>query len=79
MTRVVLDAATAAKLHGARDSVELCDESGRVLGRFVPAENGLPGGKLPGPQISEEELDRRERAGGGRSLAEILADLEKRP
>jgi hypothetical protein len=27
--------------------------------------------------ISEEELDRREREGGGRTLAEILADLEK--
>jgi len=30
------------------------------------------------PQIGEDELDRRERAGGGRALAEILADLGKK-
>lgn len=29
------------------------------------------------PQISNEEIERRLRNGGGRSLAEILADLEK--
>ena len=30
------------------------------------------------PQVSEEELDRRQREGGGRTLDEIMADLEKR-
>jgi len=29
------------------------------------------------PQISNEEIERRLRCGGGRSLAEILADLER--
>lgn len=30
------------------------------------------------PQISAEEIERRLRQSGGRSLAEILADLEKK-
>ena len=29
------------------------------------------------PKISNEEIERRLRRGGGRSLAEILIDLEK--
>jgi hypothetical protein len=30
------------------------------------------------PSVSKEELDRREKAGGGRSLANILSDLQQR-
>jgi len=57
--------------------VEICDESGNVLGYFSPkGDRSLYEGiEVP---ISEEELDRREKEGGGRTLAEILADLENR-
>ncbi len=44
------------------------------LGHFVP----LPQTPSREPKISEEELQRRLQAGGGRSLAAILSDLEKR-
>jgi hypothetical protein len=48
-----------------------------VVGRFVPTVDHSECAELE-PRVSEEELDRRERAGGGRPLANILADLEKR-
>jgi hypothetical protein len=47
-----------------------------VLGYFTPAKEVKPLKLDPG--ISEEEMDRREAAGGGRTWAEIRRDLEKR-
>jgi hypothetical protein len=76
MTRVIVDAVTRARLVNARDPLELCDDSGQVLGRFIPSVQ-LSQCADAGPQISEEELDRRERAGGGRPLSDILAALER--
>jgi hypothetical protein len=73
MTKIVVDAAMRSKLRDLAEEMQFTDEAGRVLGNFTP----WPTGAQREPQISEEELDRRERAGGGRSLKEILADLEK--
>ena len=73
MPRIVLDAATLQQLHQVRGIAELVDPAGNVVGRFIPAS-----ARGPEPTISEAELDRRHRAGGGRPLADILADLEKR-
>jgi hypothetical protein len=74
MSRVTLDRDTLAKLMAENGPVEVCDPSGLVVGQFAPRGNGT--GKEP--RISEEELARREAAGGGRPLAEIMADLRKR-
>jgi hypothetical protein len=77
MNKVVVDPATRDKLINAHQKLELCDDAGAVLGLFIPVENcSSHSGREP--RISAEELDRRERAGGGRPLADILADLEKR-
>jgi len=76
MSRIVIDAAMLSKLANIKETVELCDESGRAIGRFTPTFRSPPSALEP--QISEEELRRREREGGGRKLAEIMADLEKR-
>lgn len=73
MTKVIVDSATRDQLMHVQKPLELCDDAGRVLGHFIPAPDASQIGT--GPQVSEEELDRRERAGGGRQLAEILADL----
>ena len=67
MTRIRLNDAVASELRKAPGPVELVDEAGAVVGRFMPRE----------PYISEEELQRREQE-PGRSLKEIWADLEKR-
>lgn len=77
MNRVVVDPTTFAKLRDARQTLDLCDESGQVAGRFIPLMDPSKFADVE-PEISEEELDRRERAGGGRPLADILKDLEKR-
>jgi len=74
MTRVIVDPVTRAKLVNVRQPLELCDDSGNVLGQFIPVvdESGRPDSV---PQVDDEELDRRERQGGGRPLAEILSNL----
>lgn len=77
MNRLVVDPATLAGLRDVRQTLELCDDSGRVVGHFIPTVDRSQYSELE-PQISEDELDRRERIRGGRSLAEILTALEKR-
>lgn len=77
MNRVIIDPATLAKLQDAQQTLDLCDESGRVVGRFIPLVDRSVCVDLE-PRISEAELDRRERNGGGRPLADIIRDLEKR-
>jgi hypothetical protein len=77
MTQIILDAALASKLHALSEVVELCDPSGQVLGRFLP-ETDLSGWEPVSADVSEEELDRRERAGEKRyTTAEVLSRLEK--
>jgi len=79
MDRVILDAATLARLRNGGRQVAVCDEAGQVIGHFVPAAPAA-GADPRLPDISEEELDRIERESGGvgRPLDEILADLAKR-
>jgi hypothetical protein len=52
MKRVVTDDYLRERLLGFRQPLNLCDESGRIVARFVPA----------GPQLREEERQCRERA-----------------
>jgi len=74
MTRIVIDAGTRKKLRNLAEALQFTDESGRVLGNFTP----VPQGSRREPQIGQEEIERRIREGGGRPLAEIMSDLEKR-
>jgi hypothetical protein len=75
MTKVMIDATTRSKLLDLTQPMEFCDESGRLLGRFTPfnessSEKGIE------PQLTEEELQRREQE-PDYSTAEMLAYLEK--
>lgn len=77
MTQITLDPNLANKLHNLSQVVELCDPSGRVLGKFVPIID-LSEWEPVSPEISEEELDRRARSSEKRySTAEVLAHLER--
>lgn len=78
MTRICLDPATAAKLSSAIDGVELCDEAGNLLGRFMPDERSpavrewlrtLDHG------LSQEEIERRAKSRTGISTAELIKRL----
>lgn len=75
MTRIILDADMRSKLLGVMQPLELCDEEGQILGRLIPA---IDTSKIKGvePQISEEELQRRESEPEF-TTAEVLAYLEK--
>jgi hypothetical protein len=77
MTRIILDAATLAKLHQLAEPLEVCDEAGNVLGRFTPSL--IPPGWEPvTPDISEEELDRRAKSPGKwYTTEEVLEHLRK--
>lgn len=76
MTRVILDAALRSKLHDLAEPVELCDESGRVVGRVIPVPEDAEEGPFE-PQISEEEIKRRINSDEKRyTTAEVIAYLE---
>jgi hypothetical protein len=62
MSRIILDASQIQQLHSANGPVELCDPSGKVVGRYVPVPrplSELSEWELVGPEISDEELERR--------------------
>jgi hypothetical protein len=75
MTKLIVEAPFLDKLQNLTQPVELCDGSGRVLGRFTPVGDAANTGR-PEPQLSEEELQRREQ-GPDYSTEEVLAHLEK--
>lgn len=76
MTRIVIDADTRRKLLDLNSSLELCDESGKVLARVIPRFDPSEYEGLE-PQVSEEELRRRvENPGRTHTTAEVLAYLE---
>lgn len=75
MSRMTLDAAVAEKLRQTVTSIELCDPSGKVLGRFTPKLD--PDEYDLEPKISHEELQRRIDSNEPRyTTAEVLKYLE---
>jgi hypothetical protein len=76
MIQIVLDAGVSSKLHNLTSPVELCDPSGRVLGRFVPLID-LSEWEPISPDISEAELEGRAKSKEKRyTTAEVVARLE---
>jgi hypothetical protein len=77
MNQIMLDASVASKLNEVFLPVELCDPSGRVLGKFVPLID-MSEWEAVTPAAGEAELDRREQANEKRyTTAEVIAYLEK--
>jgi hypothetical protein len=77
MTRVIVDAALLSRLHNLTQPLELCDDSGRILARILPAVDPSLYEGLE-PQISREELEQRKNNKGKTyTTAEVLAHLEK--
>jgi hypothetical protein len=74
MSRLIVDARLPDKLPTLVYPVELCDSSGRVLGRFFPQLD--PSEYNLEPQIGEEELERRRNSKEKTyTTAEVLAYL----
>jgi hypothetical protein len=76
MRRLILDAEFRSTLNGLTSAVELCDEAGRTVGRFLPegTYRQLVHGWLR-LQSSDEELERISGEPGGSTLAEIWKRL----
>jgi hypothetical protein len=78
MTKVLIDESLRSKLNGLNEEMELCDESGRTPGHFLPADlfrkllYAYAESECP---YSKEELERMRQETGGRSLAEIWERL----
>lgn len=79
MSRVILDAATRAKLSGLNGPTQLCDESGEVIGYCLSPQslNALVGLPIERPFTDEELADAFSQTDPGRPLEDILADLRK--
>jgi hypothetical protein len=75
MGKIVLDADLRAKLNGLNETVEVWDESGRLLGHFVPLAPPVEPICPWDPTITLEELERRRQEPGGRTLPEIWKRL----
>ena len=73
MSLMIAPESITTKLSAADSPIEMCATDGRVLGYFTPAKSKL---LAFDPGISDEEMASRVAAGGGRSLSEILRDLE---
>ncbi|MBY0526761.1 MAG: hypothetical protein K2R98_25440 [Gemmataceae bacterium] len=76
MTQITLDAYVASALHKVHQEVELCDPTGRVLGRFVPTIDMSQWVPVT-PDISEEELDRRQNSNKWHTTEQVLEHLKK--
>jgi len=77
MSITVLDPSTVSQMKAVFVPAQLRDEKGTLLGYFHPVATPETVDQYECP-LSEEELDRREREGGGRPLADILSDLRNR-
>ena len=80
MTRITLDAAVCQRLDEIVDhTAEICDSEGRVIGYFVP--DGRRPGQPPkglGVPLSTEMTEQRRGKRTGRTLDEILQDVDVR-
>jgi hypothetical protein len=76
MRTVVCDAALSEKLHDLTEPLDLCDESGHVLARIVPALD-LELDFFRAPPINKADLRRRSmQLGKTYRTAEVSAYLE---
>jgi len=72
MIRIVVDEPVKTQLLRAGEPCEIVDSAGNKLGNFTPEYVGY---ECP---LSDEELNRIQKEGGGRPLKDIIRDLERR-
>ena len=78
MIRIQLDQSWRERLLGLDKTIEFCDETGNVVGQFVPSdEMRLQAARQRLLAITDEELDRIRDEEGEYTLEEILQRLEK--
>jgi hypothetical protein len=76
MQKLIVDPSTVVKLTALREPYEVCDESGKLVGRFFPAADASLYNEID-LEINEEELDRRSKETEVYTTAEVIAHLER--
>jgi len=77
MTRIVCDSVLQLPLDDLKSEFEVCDKSGRILGRFLPeAVYGRLRSGHAEDEFTEQELVTAEQQPGRRTTAEVLAHLK---
>lgn len=78
MVRITIDDNLRQKLFSSGEIVELCDKSGRLLGRMVPQiEKPLEDNESLTPELSEQELQQRYEINGPTiTTAELIERLK---
>jgi hypothetical protein len=76
MSELILPDSIATQLQGLSHPVQLCDASGKLLGRFVPAVDQSMYEELE-PDLSSEELRHLEESTEWYTTDEVLRHLEK--
>jgi hypothetical protein len=76
MPRITLGPEIESQLNASEEVVEVCNQSGRILGYFLSKEEyfDLVYARADS-QISEEELERRMQEPGVRTTVEVLERL----
>ena len=75
MNAVIFDQATIEKLRDAMETIEVRDDSGKVIGHFIPQGSEIrdsDAGEFP---YSDEEVQLLRQQTGGRPLNEIWKSL----
>lgn len=77
MDKVILDPTLREKLNGLDREVELCDETGRTVGHYLPVEEyrKLKVASLKIPFTEEEIEEARQQKGTGSTLAEFWTKM----
>jgi hypothetical protein len=75
MARITIGGSLLNALRGLTQGAELFDLSGKVIGQFVPVID-LSDWEPLSPELSEEELDRREQSSDWYSTEEVAEYLK---
>jgi len=79
MTRITIDAAMREKLLNFTTPLDLCDESGSILGKLIPAKADIAEDDWIDltPDLTDEELEKEIDLGESYSTQELIAEIKK--
>jgi hypothetical protein len=76
MTRVTVDANLQKLFLNFTKPLDLCDESGLVLGKLIPVASDIDADDWT-PEVTDEELEEEINSGDGYSTEELIAEIKK--